>query len=480
MQTIGFRGSAGRTVRCVAAAGVLAVTIVGTAPGADVAGLRARLGAVFEHPDFRNAAWGCVVAGAADGAVLFAHNPRHRLIPASNQKLYVAGACLAELGGAYRSKTEFLAAGEVRNGTLHGDLVVRGYGAFDLTARFPRDVPVARKAGRLNAALERLAERLRERGVSRITGRVTGDASAWTDMVRNTHYPSAAALLFHDNTLEIGVTGGRVATCPPERYMFKLLATRAGPAQERASGADTIRVNVRQDSTDYWRLRHGDAVAYAAGQIRRGLVAAGLPVDGAYAARAPSRDATPLLVRRGAPLRDVLKGVLTWSDNLRAEVLFLSLGYEVEGRADYARASRACSSALLRAGLRLPDYVAADGSGLSRDNRVSAIDTVDLLRWLRREHYPVMRSALAVSGRTGTLRKRLAGARVRGRVLAKTGSLRGVRALSGYITTQAGTPLCFAFICNDAPSDARAWAAIESACEAICGAEGKRVCRPRH
>lgn len=442
------------------------------ARGLDTQGLRVQLEAAFSHPDFARSTWGCVVAGAADGTVLYAKNPRKSLVPASNQKLYVAAAALAALGPDYRSRTEFMTRGTLRDGVLEGDLVVRGYGAFDLTACFPKEEAVSLRAARLNLALDNLATELKGEGIRAVSGRVVADCSPWTDMPRNSHYPSAAPLLFNDNTLNVEVQNSVLSHCPSTLNMFRIIPARSGVAQVRAnSAADTIGVNVKYDSTDYWRLESGDPLAYYCGQLRTALEQRGIPVANQYlkAARGPLK---PALVTRGFPLREILKGALTWSDNLRAEVLFLSLAYEVEGRANYANGARACRTALATAGMRLADFVPADGSGISRDNRVSAADTVDLLRWLRAEHYDVMRDALAVAGSTGTLKDRLTLRGVKGRIHAKTGSLRGIRAVSGYATTGAGEPLCFAFIGNDIPSDERAWAAIEQACRALCRYDG--------
>lgn len=462
---------AGRKLR--AALAVLVLAVGGTAMGIDTAELRRELKAAFSHPDFARTSWGCVVAGAVDGAVLFAMNPRKPLIPASNQKLYVSAAALARLGPQYRSRTEFVSSSMIRDGVLEGDLVVRGYGAFDLTARYPKREAVVNKAGRLNLALDNLVARLRRQGIRAIRGRVRADCSAWTDMRRNDYYPSAAPLLFNDNTLNVQVDKGRLSYCPFKPYMFKIVPVRSGDAQVRVHGAaDTIRVNVRRNSTDYWRLKGGDPAAYYCGQLERALEARDILVENQYLRDASARRRT-LVVTRGYALKDLLEGILAWSDNLRAEVLFLTLGYEVEGLANYTNGARACRSALARTGLRLTDFVAADGSGLSRNNRISAAETIDLLRWLRREHYGVVRDGLAVSGTKGTLEDHLERSDIKGRIFAKTGSLRGIRSLSGYARTRAGHPLCFSFVGNGVPSDARAWQAIEKACAAMCAYEGQ-------
>ena len=89
------------------------------------------------------------------------------------------------------------------------------------------------------------------------------------------------------------------------------------------------------------------------------------------------------------------------------------------------------------------------GSGLSRDNRVSARQLTALVEGvLARDPTSarVFRESLAVAGRSGTLEKRLRGTAAEGRVFAKTGWIRGTSALSGYVETLEGALLCFSIL----------------------------------
>jgi D-alanyl-D-alanine carboxypeptidase/D-alanyl-D-alanine-endopeptidase (penicillin-binding protein 4) len=96
--------------------------------------------------------------------------------------------------------------------------------------------------------------------------------------------------------------------------------------------------------------------------------------------------------------------------------------------------------------------VQVDGSGLSRDNRVSARQITALLAGVLEQ--PVgraFRDSLAVAGRAGTLEDRLRGTAAEGRVFAKTGWIAGASSLSGVLTTESGLDLVFSILVSYPP-----------------------------
>jgi serine-type D-Ala-D-Ala carboxypeptidase/endopeptidase (penicillin-binding protein 4) len=134
------------------------------------------------------------------------------------------------------------------------------------------------------------------------------------------------------------------------------------------------------------------------------------------------------------------------SDNFMAETLVKALG------ADHgAGGSTAAGTAVARAqasefGAR-PQMV--DGSGLSRRNRTTPHDVVDLLVGMAgTEEGRYFRRSLAVAGRSGTIAKRMRGTAAAGRCRAKTGTLNGVSALAGYCDSRRGGHTAFAFLMN--------------------------------
>jgi D-alanyl-D-alanine carboxypeptidase/D-alanyl-D-alanine-endopeptidase (penicillin-binding protein 4) len=108
-----------------------------------------------------------------------------------------------------------------------------------------------------------------------------------------------------------------------------------------------------------------------------------------------------------------------------------------------------------------------DGSGLSRQNRVTARLISELLAAMGEHRYAkVYRESLPIGGVDGTLKKRLGA--VKGRVWAKTGTIGGVRSLSGYAETVDGRAVAFSILCNDIKGDEEGFLKkIDAAAEAV-------------
>jgi len=162
------------------------------------------------------------------------------------------------------------------------------------------------------------------------------------------------------------------------------------------------------------------------------------------------------LERRDAPLadrrRDRVRRILRYSDNRMADALLARLG-----------GPRVASQSLQQLGLAPSGYRQADGSGLSRRNAVAPSTLVSLLAAMpESNHWAAFYSSLPVAGQSGTLSHRLQGTAASGRIRAKTGTLHGVRALSGYAATDDFGRVAFSILANN-PSGAgpRLLAAID-------------------
>ncbi|HEV2834963.1 MAG TPA: D-alanyl-D-alanine carboxypeptidase/D-alanyl-D-alanine-endopeptidase, partial [Pyrinomonadaceae bacterium] len=95
-----------------------------------------------------------------------------------------------------------------------------------------------------------------------------------------------------------------------------------------------------------------------------------------------------------------------------------------------------------------------DGSGLSRNDMITAEASVQLLTFMSKHRYAdVFREALPIAGVDGTLRNRMKGTPAENNVRAKTGSLSSASSLAGYVTTAAGEKLAFSIMVNNYPRD---------------------------
>lgn len=187
----------------------------------------------------------------------------------------------------------------------------------------------------------------------------------------------------------------------------------------------------------------------AAGVLRQRLRGRGITVLGSIGERAHTpKSASIASVRR--PLVELASIVNKKSDNFLAEHVFKMCGAAAGARPSSARSSTQCVVGVLDS-LQVPRLgcVLNDGSGLSRRNQTSASTQVALLQRIASQPWAdEYKATLAVAGADGTIRKRLIGTHAANNVFAKTGTLRNVSALSGYVTTRDGEPLAFALISN--------------------------------
>jgi D-alanyl-D-alanine carboxypeptidase/D-alanyl-D-alanine-endopeptidase (penicillin-binding protein 4) len=304
------------------------------------------------------------------GEYLYRRRDRESRIPASNQKLLLSMALLDALGPGFRFETRVVGPGPSK-GVVRGDLWILGRG--DPTT-----------GGR---QIRRLASKLADAGLRRVRGSVKGSttyfardwwAPGWRWYFPTYYVPLPTALTFRGNRSKSGVH-----VRDPERR--------------------------------------------AAAYLTRRLEALGVPVSGSPGAgRAPS-GLDELAGVRSVPLGEIVRQMNVWSSNFHAEVLGKRLGVAASGTPGTI-ATGAAATAAWAADHGAP-ITAYDGSGLSYGNRVTAARVARLLG--AAEGLPwggTLRSSLPAGGR-GTLGGRLGGVPVR----AKTGTLIGVSALSGYV-----------------------------------------------
>ncbi|MBX3468916.1 MAG: D-alanyl-D-alanine carboxypeptidase/D-alanyl-D-alanine-endopeptidase [Planctomycetes bacterium] len=443
-----------------ARAGLLALLLVALAPAVradDLAGM----GAVLAKA--RETTFGALVVDERTGEALFAHGAEAPLVPASNMKVVTTAAALARLGADFAHETRVMCAAAPAGGVVEGDLVVVGDGDPTLSRRFDQD-----------PLLADWAEALWRAGVRRVTGDVVADDRAFDDVrLHPDWHPSDAerwygaevgALSLNDNCVDVtvGAAGGRptarlapdtgyvtvevAATLTDDRkqHVFSLL--RAGPERRtiRLTGRVWSRAGGQESSVPV-----ADPGLFLATVLRERLVARGIEVGGA-ARRARAGDPAPgfTLHRRLAPLPRTLAVTNQRSQNLYAECLTKTLGRRCAAGGTWPEGAKVIAEFARASGAAAAQVTVRDGSGLSRENRLSAAALVAVLRAASRAPTgEVFRASLAAPGEEGTLQRRLGdlprGAALRG----KTGTLRGVASLCGYVEV-GGRRAVFAVIGN--------------------------------
>lgn len=180
---------------------------------------------------------------------------------------------------------------------------------------------------------------------------------------------------------------------------------------------------------------------------------AGIDITGAV--RVGAGDTTAPLVARqtSPPLPGLIDILLGRSDNEIADALVRQIGLEFAGEGEIPAGQAVVFETIASLGVDLGPPV-GDGSGLSRDNRLSAAQLVGVLDAARAQPWwPTMLDGLSSAGFDGSVAARLESDTTLGNVRAKTGTLDDVRALSGILETADGASVLFSFLVNGEQAD---------------------------
>ncbi|HRX85266.1 MAG TPA: D-alanyl-D-alanine carboxypeptidase/D-alanyl-D-alanine-endopeptidase [Phycisphaerae bacterium] len=443
--------------------------------------LAARLEPILHREDASGARVSARVIDLATGRELYADNIDAPVMPASNMKLITAAVGLDLFGADHEFATYLAYDGE--------NLWLEGTGDPAIG-----DAKIARQYGRTTTSvLADWAAELKRRGLTSIPGGLRYYPYA---LDNETIHPSWAhddlvywyaapvsGLNFNDNCVDVtvfptddGAPAGYTLVPPVDAVSVVNACTSgsdAPPTLDRLAHADVLVLG--GGCTQRRALPSKpvtDPAAFFADALRVHLTSNGVALGGGVQAEAeplggimPPAEDTIVAVHRSA-MRDVLWRILKSSQNLFAECLCKLSGAAYlakQGRTvpgSWAAGEAAARAFLRRQGIDDSAFVGADGSGLSRDNRVTVRIISDVLAAMY--HHPdgdAYRAALAEPGGEGTLRGRMRD--LRGRVHAKTGYIRGVRALSGYVQTRRGDWLCFSIIFNGIPGSVAPFNAIQ-------------------
>ena len=435
--------------------------------------LVAQLESIFDEPSLAHARIGVQVRSISTGEVIYERDAERLLTPASNQKILSGAAALETLGPEYRYRTSILAGGETRAGVLNGPLVIVGTGDPSFGARF-HDDPVA--------PFRAWADSLRAHGITRIAGGVIavdtafadgylGEGWMWDDLGGNSS-SEFGALQFNDGLIDLDVfpsstigQPGVVVLTPATQFLRIVNETTTVPAGGSSSiradrtspGSFVLRGTVAAGSQGVSRsVAVGEPGLYFASVLRETLREQGIAVEGPpvhYSQvgleSASINRAFPIFAYSSPPMREILTAMMKPSQNQIAETLLRTVGREIGGSGTAVRGAGIVDSLFAAWEFENTQLRMADGSGLSRYDLVSpALLTELLLRMDRSFYRDDWLASMPVGGRDGTLENRMKNPPLLDNVLAKTGSLSNVRALSGYLTTQTGERLAFSIIAN--------------------------------
>jgi D-alanyl-D-alanine carboxypeptidase/D-alanyl-D-alanine-endopeptidase (penicillin-binding protein 4) len=441
-----------------------AASLAAAAAPARVPELDAAARAIANEHALEGAAVGIAVLDVDSGRLLAAVNEHLSLNPASNAKIYTAGAALATLHGEHRYETTLTGKleGEGSASAVSGPLAIRGYGDPSLTT----------------ADLWAMVQELKEHGVRRVDGDVVVDQRFFDEQTTPPAFEQqpnewsgfrapVSAVALDENCITLTVRPGSPGA--PARFEFdppgfvdadgSIKTSESADADnvELALAGNGARMSahlsgaVGSDSRLVRYTRRAEDPRLLAGYALKALLEkADLRVSGDV--KLGIARGSTLARHQSAPLSTLLYALGKQSDNFYAEMIFKSLGGE--GKARPARAgdaSEVVTQWIDRIGASDAGILIRNGSGLFDANRVTTYSVVQVLRWAWREPSvaPEYVAQLSVGGVDGTLHKRFRQETTKRRVRAKTGTLDDVIALSGYVLRDGGRgPIAFSVLFN--------------------------------
>ena len=382
--------------------------------------------------------------------------------PASTMKLVTSYAALKSLGPTYTWKTKIWPMGEIKEGKLQGDLVIRGGGDPYLT-------------------LERMwlmQRALREKGVREISGNLVMDLSLYDlppmdpglfdgePLAGYNAIPASLIANFNVQTVRLLPNGDIVEVRPELNLAGVKLTPRLSLTDGSCNGwRDGVKPGIPNVAVleivfegSYPRACGEKELplslfspAFNFAQMFRALweESGGKWQGSAVFGKAPA-DVAPLVEFESPTLADVIRPLNKYSSNVMTRMLFLTLGQEKFGApATLGKSVMAMREILREDNLEFTELFLENGAGLSRDARISAHSMGQvLLTAYKSPHFSELESALPIVATDGTLKKRFNGSPYGGHAHLKTGSLKDVRALAGYLNDRNGRRLAVVMFVN--------------------------------
>ena len=432
-----------------------------------LADIPSRIDSIVKRDSLKKVNFGICIVDAKTGVVAYGYNPAAPRVPASNMKIIITAAALKYLGPDFEYVTKV--------GILGDTLVITGSGD-PLLADKTTDAKYGRQTGWI---LKDIADTLAKNNVTAVKDIVV-DSSVFDDQRVHPHWPKdelnkwyaceVSGLNYNGNCVEIiaSTVAGRIELIvdPPTRYVDVINKCQTAPkghdtvwcSRQQGSNVITVLGKCYKDCQPV-RVAVERPAAFFGFLLAEQLAASGIKVEGQFVEkRLDDISALKDLTAYKTNLWDVLERCNKDSFGLAAESLLKTVVAhpELGGKGGSWHAGQEVISQYLR-DLNVPDdqFVIDDGSGLSKDNRLTAnaLTTVllDIYRSPYWEHY---KDTLAVGGVDGTVSKYFKNKKYKARIFGKTGYIDGVKCFSGLCRTDAGDYI-FSILANNANGSTR-------------------------
>ncbi len=452
---------------CIASPGVassgVASSGANSAPAICSRDLAPQIEAIVNRPNFVRSRFGVLIQALGTRQTLYSRDAEQFFIPASNAKILTTAVALRALSPTYRIRTSVYGTRSPNGWSIR--VVGRGDPSFG------------------DRQLRDLAQQLKQRGIRKISDLIVEDSYFGRDAVNSdwavgdiqqTYAVPVSSLILNENSLGLKVSPQALGQPlkvewddPTEANDWKIenrsLTVDAKTEEFLDVGRDLSQPILKvtgQLHVSSGSATNGVAIPnpdeYFLRKFVRSLNEAGITIErSSVSDQAVRSNAIEIAKIDSPPLSELVKEANRNSNNLYAEVLLRTLGIQnsnTKGRTVLERGLASLTRELDQFGIDKTEVELADGSGLARQNWSTPAAFVKVLQVISQQpEGKYLRESLPIAGVSGTLQSRFQNSAAKGITRAKTGTLTGVSALSGYIDPPNYASIVFSIIINQAP-----------------------------
>ncbi|MFW6359777.1 MAG: D-alanyl-D-alanine carboxypeptidase/D-alanyl-D-alanine-endopeptidase [Chroococcales cyanobacterium] len=425
------------------------------------ADLKSRIASIINRPEFRRSHWGILIQPLNSNLPLYAANSERYFIPASNVKLLTTAAVLRQLSPFYRLRTSIYAVG---NAPYLTELRIIGQGDPSLTTE----------------DLQQLAQQLKQQGITQIDSLIVEEENRRKPAINPTwesgdtlfYYGSAVnGLILNENAAILTLLPQEVGQSVKWEWNDAIAARQWRIQNEAVTAPPGTPYNVKitgvlgqpilritgelaaDAKPDIWGMAVGNPADYFLETLRQTLLTEGITVN---QSQIQTTVGVPLSSELVALESDTLAELVTKTNKESNNLYSESLLNLLDSLDSSQSGVNVLEETLTELGVNPNSYSIVDGSGLSRHNLVSPEAIVQTLQLMAQTpEGEIYRNSLPMAGIDGTLKWRFQDTASQGNVQAKTGTMTGVSALSGYLNASNYQPLVFSIMVNQSDQSAR-------------------------
>jgi D-alanyl-D-alanine carboxypeptidase/D-alanyl-D-alanine-endopeptidase (penicillin-binding protein 4) len=427
---------------------------------------RVKLNKILQDSVLYQTKSGLKIVSLETGETLYTHDSHMLFHPASNMKLLTTAVALKQLGPNFKFKTTLsIDTNSIENGTIKGNLYLKGYGNPDLTTDDFRHI----------------TSELKSKGIRKISGDLICDDTYFDDLylgygwmwddTNAQDFAPISALSVNSNCIIIEIRPANhigdtlIFRMDPETAYMKIenygitvdsldtLMQKSFKVERKwknhentivIKGGMTIHQN-----PEVFNIEVTDAALYAGVLFKELLLKENIQFAGNILKEEAPDTSQILIQHNSSPLTISIINTNKESDNLSAELILKTMGAEVKGQPGTAdKGISLIHQYFNEIGIDSTTYRITDGSGVSRYNLITPDMIIELLKDIHQnaQIQAEFKSSLPIAGVDGSLNHRMKGTAAENTLRAKTGTLKGVSSLSGYATTADDEMLAFSIM----------------------------------